>query len=62
MIRRTAGCGEQPIHLFSGNAVVSATGLHRANRALIDPLFQRRIADAELGRGLAGREQRHAPL
>ena len=51
---------EQAIDFGQRHPVVAAAGAHRAHRALVDPLLQRRVADPEPIGGLAHREHRRA--
>lgn len=39
-----------------GNPMMTAIGADRSHRPLVDPLFERRVADAQPGGGGAGRE------
>ena len=48
---------EEAVDFFFGDAVVAAGGFYRANFLLVDPLFQRGIADAEDLGGVAWREE-----
>ena len=58
--QRPARGGEQAIDLGVGHAVVPAGGAARPHRSLVDPLFDRGVADAEaLGR-LARGDEVHA--
>src|SRR5581483_12207437 len=56
---RPALRGEHAIDLRIGDAVVPAAGAHRPHGALVDPLFQRGIADAQPFGGLADGYQSH---
>ena len=47
---------EEPVDFFLWDAMVSASSLHRSDFPLVDPLFQRWIADAQHLRGFTRRE------
>src|SRR5271163_5126408 len=51
------GAIQEAVHFFFGNAMVAAGGFHGANFLLIDPLFQRGIADSEDLGGVAWGEE-----
>ena len=50
---------EQPIDFRVRDAMVSSARHARSHAPLVDPVLERRVADAEPGRGLSDREQCH---
>ena len=55
-IAGVTGTVEKSVDLLFGDAMVAAGGLDRSNFALVDPLFEGGIADAQNLGGFAGRE------
>ena len=53
----SCGAVQEPVDLSYGNPVMATHRTYRANLVLVDPLFQRGVADAEHLRGFAGREK-----
>ena len=55
------GAIEEAINFFLGDAVVATGGFYRANFLLVDPLFQRGVADANNLRRFAWSKQFQMP-
>ena len=50
---------DQPLDFGVGDSMMPARGRRRANGAAVDPLFQRRVADAETLRRGANSQECH---
>jgi len=59
MIRQAARVGEQALDFAGRHAVVPAARARRPNGALVDPVFERRIPDADARRGLTDGQKAH---